>query len=168
MTTVGAIRFRRRGLPRSLTLLEMLVVIVLLGLAAGLGMTSWSGAGDEARVQAAVVTLEQMLRRAAQESRTRHRPTTVLLDCGAARVRIQHRSDQAGAWHELTGVSLRALSGISPQRSDGAELLAVRLTPAGVHLPLELEFRGGGFRQRVRFEWGRAHVLNGTQRSEAK
>lgn len=133
-----------RAAARAFTLLELLAVVVLLGLAAGGVALHLHGVTAEARLRAATVELEQALRRARHQALTRHRPVWVELQPGTGVYRTTTGAAD-GPWQTLQGViieraAFQAQGFPVPPRDDA---FAVRITPAGASLPWGVALRAG-------------------------
>jgi len=125
------------------TLLELLVVLALIGLAASVVSVHLHGATDAARLRAATLQIEQTLHLARQRALMRHETVSLVFEIGGARCRLVF-GDQAenrdGAWHTAEGVTVRsaAFRGQGAVSAEGEEF-AVRLTPTGASLPWAVE-----------------------------
>lgn len=144
-----------RPVRRAFTLLELMVVVVLLGLAATIVTFGLAGTTEPARLRAATLELEQTLRLARYRAQTRHQVTGIVFQPGSARYRLQEvRAADAddAPWRALDAVTI--VAGLHPGGAvtrAGAEF-AVRLTPAGVGLPWALELQAGRLRRVI---WSR-------------
>jgi len=157
---------------KAFTLLELMVVVVLVGLAATIVAVQLRGASDQARLRAAALTIGQNLRLARYRAMTRHAPTWLAFRIGSDRMRLVFASNDehaSGAWHSLDGVTIAraTLRGGRP-RTGAEDAFAVRLTPSGASLPWALELRLGSH---ARVVWsdgvsGRLEVVEDTSLAE--
>jgi prepilin-type N-terminal cleavage/methylation domain-containing protein len=158
---------------RALTLIELMVVLVLLGLAATVVTVELQGTTQGGRLRSATVQIEQVLRLARHLTARSHRPTWLEFERGSGRYRVLFGSrtgSQPGNWHLLQGVVI--VGGGFP-KAPGAESAAgqpghddaftIRIGSGGSTLPFALELQAGAARRllwtdgvtgRVRFRDG--------------
>ena len=133
---------------RGLTLIELLIVVALIGMATTYAAVRLSGATDNATLRGARIRLEQTLRRARLEAARYRRPIWIEFQLGSDRYKLTRATDRADAtsetWQSLGGViaygeneSESSSTDIAPQH------LAIRVLPSGVTLPWRLHLRAG-------------------------
>ncbi|MCA9243878.1 MAG: prepilin-type N-terminal cleavage/methylation domain-containing protein [Phycisphaerales bacterium] len=131
---------RTRTLPvgssnSGFTLLELLVALTLLAIAATLIAPRLAGSTASARLRGAAVTLEQALRQARFEARTTHAARWLMLE--PQRFAIG-RGQAAVNWRPIGNVE------IVGARVGGARVGAIRLAPSGASAPWAIELRTEG------------------------
>ncbi len=138
---------------RAFTLLELLIVVTLIGLLAGLATLSLTSRTDGARLRGAALQIEQTLRRGQFFARTRFTPIWLEFDVGSNRHRLRRTSPrmrglaadpEEGAWKTLVGVTVGSVRYIDHR--DGAsnrDHVRLRILPSGATLPWEIELRAG-------------------------
>jgi Tfp pilus assembly protein FimT len=125
-----------------LTLVELLVVVALLGLAAAGVTMSQRGATDAARLRAATLEIEQTLRLARHLATTQRRPVWVCLRGGspAQRAPGAAAAPPAGTLAKtLDGVTLAGATVRGAEHTESGNTLTIRVTPSGATLPWALE-----------------------------
>jgi type II secretion system protein H len=136
---------RRRGCATNgaFTLVELLVVVVLVGIAASVVTLQLHGSTDRARLRAATIQLEQALRLARHRAMTRHETVWLVFEVGGGRYRLvfaRQEQDTTGVWHTLDSVSIkRAAVRGEAAPSTRQDEFAIRVTPTGASLPWALE-----------------------------
>ncbi len=125
------------------TLVELLVVVVLVGLAASVVTVQLRGSTDRARLRAATLRIEQTLRLARHRAMTHHESLWLVFRLDSDRYCLafaEQGKDGSNAWHTLDNVSVRraAVQGQEASAS-GQEEFAIRITPTGASLPWALE-----------------------------
>jgi type II secretory pathway pseudopilin PulG len=135
----------------SFTLLELLIAVLLIAIAATLVGVRLEGSTDSARLRAAAMEIQQSLKLARQESRTRHRAVDLVFSVGASRYRMTRAPDDAGTSRELHGTVIERVSieGAAPASSDE---FRIRMSVSGASLPFQLELRAGSQRRVFRFD----------------
>ena len=158
-----ATKRRRESHVYGLTLVELLVVAVLVGLVAAGAAVSVAGSTDRARLRAATVELEQTLRQARHRARSHRQSVWLGLECGSARYRMMLDGKEGSPWRSLHGVRVVAggVRGEEPSRLD--EKLTIRITPAGASLPFALGMQTEHARRVVWTDGvtGRMHHVDG-------
>lgn len=132
------------------TLLEVMAVVVLLGIAATVVSLRLESATDRARLEATAAQIEQMFGMAAQEARTRKRPVNLVFNLPRGALRIERDKapgEQEGDWRSFAGVSLSEVQ-VGATRSTVA-IARVRITPAGVSLPWSASLSRGQHQLRL-------------------
>lgn len=133
------------------TLVELLVVVTLVGLAAAGVTLSLRGTTEPACLRAATLQIEQTWRLARHRAATRHVPVWVQFQSGGGRYRLVWSEETTGvgpAWKTLDGVTIvrgTVLSSATPREREG--LLTLRITPSGASLPWALELSAGQARR---------------------
>jgi len=150
---------RSSAAPRAFTLLELLVVVALLGLAAAALTVQLSGLTERARLRAAALDIEQTLRLARHQAAKTRQPVWLQFTRGTGRYRLVWAGAMAptpGGWRVLEHVTLAgaevpgtspAAAGLRPVQRD--ETFTLRLSPSGTTLPFALELHAGQLRRVV-------------------
>lgn len=129
---------------RAFTLLEVMAVAVLLGIAATIVSLRLESTTSDARLKAASTEIEQMFHMGTQEARTRKRAVDLAFDIDNARFRMErgNESEQdVRDWRLLEGTEIAALQiGVNHHASG---IVRIRITPAGVALPWEIVLAKG-------------------------
>jgi general secretion pathway protein H len=125
---------------RGLTLVELLVVLALLGLAATSVALKLGPTTRAARLRSATLQIEQLLRLARHQAVATHQRVDVQFECGGQRFRVVD-GRQVGPWHVLDGVTVSGAR--LAERAMQPGLLAVPVVPGGVVVPFALELQAG-------------------------
>lgn len=136
---------------RALTLIELMVVIVLLGLLAGLVSVRLDSATDAAQLRAATLTLENALREARQLAAARHAPALLRIERAPPRVRVECGA-RAGGWTPLAPCRIAAYARLGDSPSSDATFTA-RVLTSGFCAPWAIELQRG---RRTRVVWTQA------------
>ncbi len=137
---MARMRISRVGRSNSgFTLIELMVALLLLGLAATLVATRIGAGTGAVRLRAARVTLEQALRLARHEARVKHAPRWLVFEVGTGRYAVM-RNAEPPVWRSLGAVEITAVrigsgSSAAPQIKVGA---------TGASPPWAIELRAGG------------------------
>lgn len=141
----GETKRRSARFQLAFTLIEIMAVVVLVGIAATIVTLRLEGMSTRARLETAATQVEQTMRLAVHEARTRKRPVTLAIDAGIPRLRLERggREPIDGGWRALEGVTIRDVR-MGGQTSRGTDGIArVRITATGVSLPWSLTLRAG-------------------------
>ncbi len=130
------------ALSRSLTLVELLVVITLIGITAGSVTVALRGATGPGRLRAATWQLEQELSLARQWTTRWHAPARLQLERGSGRYRLL--KDPAGQepWRAMPDVVVADALTIGGE-SAHAGVLTLRFSASGASLPWAAELHAG-------------------------
>jgi general secretion pathway protein H len=135
------------------TLLELLVVVVLLGLAASTLGLRLNGTTARARLRAATVRIEQAQRLARHRATTRRQSVWLVFQPGSGRFRMAagaQSDEERSVWQTLDHVTVvRAALRDQPSGASSVESFVVRITPSGASLPWALELRSATARRVV-------------------
>ena len=141
---------------RGFTLLELLVVVVLLGLAATVVSVALRGATSEARLRGATLRIEQALRLAQHAAARRFTPVGLEFELGSGRYRVT-QTDRA-TWQALDGVRFAAAGYRGGNELTRAgEVFATRVR-GDSGLPWELELVSEASHWRVAYGGGAAQL----------
>ncbi len=140
-------------LRSAFTLVELLIVIVLVGLAASIVTVQMHGSTDRARLRAATLRIEQSLRLVRHRAMTHHEPVWLVFQLGRSRCRLAFAEQPQGepsVWHTLDGVIIkRAAVRRQGASSSKQEEFTIRITPTGASLPWALELWASSARRVV-------------------
>lgn len=127
-------------MTRSFTLLEVLVVALLLGLAATLVSANLRGSGDRAVLNRGARVIESVFSELRSQAQLRRRPATVLFGAEGERIGVERTraGESKVTWRSLGGARLAALRGAAPNESK-----RLRVGPAGVWLPWTMTLQRG-------------------------
>lgn len=131
---------------RALTLVELLVVVLLLGVAASVVGVSWRGSTDAARLRAATIELEQAVRTVSRHARLHRQPATLALALGTGRYRLEWSTAADPGWRTLRGVTLESPDSAAPP---AGAVQRIRIGAAGAALPWKIALRAGQQRRVV-------------------
>lgn len=93
-------RSRHNSTTAAFTLVELLVVVTLMGIALGLTVFRLDSPSENGRLQSATRQAESVLRLAMTQARTTGEPRLVLFDAGSDRIRLHATSKSTGGWDE--------------------------------------------------------------------
>lgn len=135
---------------RAFTLLELMVVVVLLGLAAAIVTVRLDGMSNSSRLNGAALRIEQSLRLTCMRAQSGHEPAWMAFAVGSDRYRLGGAADQSapqsrqGVWHAVGGVVIAA-GQLGDQRAAPIRTgeFVVQVTPSGATLPWALELSAG-------------------------
>lgn len=130
---------RRSG---GFTLVELLVVVVLLGLAASLLVPRLTGNRRQAELRSARHAIEESLRLAQLRAQTRHRAVWLAFEIGGNQMWLEDGTQPNPPRRVLTGVVVadaRMQSGTTQRVS----LFRVRCGPSGTAIPWAVELQAG-------------------------
>jgi type II secretory pathway pseudopilin PulG len=141
----------------ALTLIELMVVLVLLGVAATVVTVELLGTTQGGRLHSATVQIEQVLRLARHQTARSHRPTWLKFERGSRRYRVLFSSrtgSQPGNWHVLQGVVIAGggfpkvpAAESAADQPDQDHAFTVRIGSGGSSLPFALELQAGAARR---------------------
>ena len=155
-TSIGSqfeLRHRDVGVE-ALTLIELLVALVLIGMAATIVTINLQGSTDKARLRAATLEIEQTLRLARHTAQRHHQPVWLIFEPERSRYRLEFlepTNAESSAWRALDGLRIQrvAYAATEPALAGSTNPFVVRITPSGVTLPWALELWGRDSRRVV-------------------
>lgn len=137
---MARMRTSRAGRSNSgFTLIELMVALLLLGLAATLVATRIGAGTAAARLRAAHVTLERALRLARHEARVKHAPRWLVFEVGAGRYAVTRNAEPL-VWRSLGAVEVISVR----IGSDPPAAPQIRVGATGASPPWAIELRAGG------------------------
>lgn len=143
------------------TLIELMVVVVILGIAAATVSLKLTGSTQRARLRSAAVKIEQVLRQARHQAVMRHEPVWIVVE--PTRIAMQEpQRDHHGAWHGLDARVARAMHRDAAAVDPAVRRFTLHLTPSGATLPWAMELNLGELRQSI---WSDG-VTGSVQRAE--
>jgi len=139
--------------------MELLIVVVLLGLAATTVAVELDSTTDTARLRAATTELEQTLRLARHQAGKTHRPSWLQLELGTGHYRLvlaAQKQTHDFPWHTLEGVTVaraaigrRSAEAPTPTPTNRETIFTIRVSPTGATLPWAVGLHAGGAKRVV-------------------
>lgn len=144
----------RRPQRAAITLIELMIVIVLLGIAAMLVTVRMSGATETAQLRGAALAIETELRTARHWSLQHRQPSRLQFDLQTNRYRWLRagETDDTGRWHELSGMRLEVstpTTQVEPRDDD--HVLTIRVNARGFCAPWSIDLVSEQRRQRLHY-----------------
>jgi prepilin-type N-terminal cleavage/methylation domain-containing protein len=154
--------------PRGLTLVELLVVLVLVGLAASTVSVQLLGTTTEARLHAAQTRVDQAFRLARSQAALRHRPVWVCFELGGSRIGVSNNPESV-PWQSLDSVTI-VRGAFAEEPVSSSDLLRVRVGPTGMTFPWAVELESSSARRTIWSDGGPGalHAGHGVQIEELR